>query len=191
MLLFIHENRGLVPYMLDVCDDLARAGYRVVAPDLLTRLGGTAKYSRDPDWVTTREIDDAVQLSDLIEVYDIVDREGSIDAVVGLCFGAEMGWALITARHPVRAVLLYGCGPELGDVPQITTEVLAVYASDDDRVNGGFPALGRALLAAEAPVTAISYPHTRHAFHDHNRPDRYSPIAAAHVWGEVLGFLDR
>ena len=44
----IHENRGLVPYLRDVADGLASSGYIAVAPDLMSRDGGTASIEDVP-----------------------------------------------------------------------------------------------------------------------------------------------
>ena len=43
----IHENRGLTDHIKDVARRLAKAGYVALAPDLVSRAGGTAKKSRD------------------------------------------------------------------------------------------------------------------------------------------------
>src|SRR5688572_26118822 len=39
----IHENQGLTPHIRDVARRLAKAGYVALAPDFLSRQGGTAK----------------------------------------------------------------------------------------------------------------------------------------------------
>lgn len=185
-ILMIHENRGLVPYMLAVMNDLAEAGHTVLAPDLLTRIGGTPEH--DPD-MTTRLIDEDTHEADLVSAYDwMTDRMGR-PAVLGLCFGAEMGWRLITRREPRRAALLYGIGPDPADAGRIGVPVYAAYAQDDDRVNGTLPPLCDALLASRAAITMECFPGTRHAFHDHTRPDRYHRKAAEVVWNRTLAFL--
>src|SRR6058998_2874651 len=40
----IHENRGLVDHIKDVTRRVARAGFVGLAPDLLSRQGGTAQF---------------------------------------------------------------------------------------------------------------------------------------------------
>jgi carboxymethylenebutenolidase len=45
--LICHENRGLVPHIQDVARRFAREGYAALAPDLLTREGGTASLNAD------------------------------------------------------------------------------------------------------------------------------------------------
>lgn len=188
-ILFIHENRGLVPYMRDVIAALGQEGHDVVAPDLLSRVGGTRSYADAPNDISTRAIPSDVHIRDLVSVYDWMhDRHGDL-MVIGFCFGAEMGWQLLTHRAPERAALLYGIGPDPAEVTAITTRVYAAYAEHDPRVNGPLEAMCRALARSDTDMTLESFPRTQHAFHDHTRPDRYSAGAAVRLWERVVDFL--
>lgn len=188
-ILMIHENRGLVPYMVEVAVALGEAGHPVVAPDLLSRIGGTETFSGDPASVSTRQIDDEVHIDDLTAIFDwMLGHHGHL-AVVGFCFGAEMGWQLLTRRTPDRAVLYYGIGPSPEAAQRIRTPVYAVYAEDDPRVNATVPPLCRALIDSPADIVLESFPGTKHAFHDHTRPDRHHPGAAREVWRRTLAYL--
>lgn len=186
----IHENRGLVPYMLDVIGDLSDRGHRVVAPDLLTRIGGTQAFAADPTSVSTRQVDEDTHTADLLAAYDWMARQERRIAVVGFCFGGEMGWRVITDRTPEAAVLWYGIGPDPSRVDRIRCPVYAAYAQDDDRVNDTLPPLCTALRDSDTEVTLDSFPGTRHAFGDHTRPERFAPVAAAELWRRTLAFLD-
>lgn len=179
-LLMIHENVGLTPYMSGVAHLLADAGYAVVAPDLLSRLGGTSQARQ----VTTRNVATDVHVADLCAV---VDHFGGVDGIVGFCFGAEMGWELITRRTARAAVLFYGIGPRA--VSAIQTPVLALYAQHDQRVNATIPALCEILAESAVEFRLESFPGTRHAFHDHCRPERYDARAASIAWQESVDFL--
>lgn len=183
VLLMIHENRGLTPYMLEVVEALAAEGYRVVAPDLLSRLGRTERFAHDPESVTTRQIPEAIHLDDLCAVFDAALP----DVVFGFCFGAEMAWSLVARRTARAAALFYGIGPD--DVSTIATPVFAVYAQDDPRVNDTVPALCAKLIASTVDYRLESFPGTKHAFHDHHRPERYDARAATAAWREALEFL--
>lgn len=188
--LLIHENRGMVPYMVMVTEELAAAGYRVVAPDLLSRLGGTDKFADDPTAVSTRQIEAKTHVADLLTVYDQMVEAGSIPAIFGLCFGGEMGWQLITHRRPRGAVLFYGIGPTPEAAAAIDCPVFAVYAEDDPRVNATLDSLTAALAGASGPFILESYPGTRHAFHDRTRPERFNARAAEVAWRHALDFLE-
>ncbi len=190
-ILLIGENRGLVPYMVDEITRLAERGHRVVAPDLLTRIGGTHRYAHEPTSVSTRQIDGDTHISDVVAAYDWMAETEERLAVVGFCFGAEMGWRLLESRSPEIAVLWYGICPNPRAVAATRTRVLATYAQDDPRVNDTLPTLCRALVGSDADITLESYPGTRHAFADHTRPDRHHPAAAAELWRRTVEFLDR
>jgi len=110
-------------------------------------------------------------------------------ALFGMCFGAEMGWRVITRREPVLAALWYGIGPEPEDVGLIRTPVLAAYAQDDARVNDTLDDLCDALAGSDVDFRLESFPGTVHAFADHTRPDRHRPAPAAVLWDEMLDFL--
>lgn len=188
-LLLIHENRGLVPVMLDTIEMLASRGHTVVAPDLLSRIGGTAAFASDPNSISTRAIPEDTHHADLLAVYDWMDSSMGVATVLGICFGAEMGWRLITERHPDSAVLFYGIGPDPESAARISTRVYATYAQDDPRVNDTLDPLCEALTELSADVTLESFPGTKHAFADHTRPERHDPRAAAAMWDRALAFM--
>ena len=190
-ILLIGENRGLVPYMVDEITRLAERGHRVVAPDLLTRIGGTAAHAHDPTSASTRQIEPDTHVADLIAAYDWMAESESSLAVVGFCFGAEMGWRLLEHRSPELAVLWYGICPHPAAVSITGTRVLATYAQDDPRVNDTLPELCDALAWSGADITLESYPDTLHAFADHTRPERHHPAAAAEMWRRTTRFLDQ
>ena len=190
-ILLIHENRGLVPYMVDEITRLSERGHRVIAPDLLTRIGGTHHYAEDPTSVSTRQIDSDTHVADLIAAYDWMAADEPRLAVVGFCFGAEMGWRLLEHRSPEVAVLWYGICPHPAAVSATRTRVYATYAQDDPRVNDTLPELCDALAWSGADITLESYPDTLHAFADHTRPERHHPAAAAEMWRRTTRFLDQ
>lgn len=175
-ILFIHENRGLSDYIMAVLDDLAAGGFETHAPDLLHRI--------DRASATTRQVPEVTHERDLLDVFDHMD---AAPLLVGLCFGAEMGWRLAVRRRPVAAALVYGVAPE--DVAGLSCPVFAAYAEDDPRVNEGLPRLCRQLAQMEVPYRLASYPGTPHAFHDRTRPERFHPAAAEALWSDLLDFL--
>src|SRR5918998_2730589 len=46
-ILLIHENRGLTEHIKDVARRFAKVGYGGLAPDMLSRTGGTAQFSAE------------------------------------------------------------------------------------------------------------------------------------------------
>jgi carboxymethylenebutenolidase len=179
-ILFIHENRGLSPYIMAVLDDLSAEGFETHAPDLLHRLS----EREDPMSVTTRHVPEDIHELDLLDVFDTMEVT---PVLLGLCFGAEMGWRLAVKRRPGAAALVYGVAP--ADVSELSCPVFAAYAEDDARVNEGVPELCRQVAAMDVPYRMMSYPGTLHAFHDRTRPERFRAAAADALWSDLLDFL--
>jgi carboxymethylenebutenolidase len=75
-------------------------------------------------------------------------------------------------------------------VPKIKAPLLIHYASNDDRVNAGWPAYEAALKANGIRYDAYTYPNTQHAFHN-DTGARYDEAAAKLSWQRTLDFLNK
>lgn len=193
--LVIHENKGLVPYVEDVARRLAREGFVAMAPDLLSRRGGTGAFS-SPEDVTAAlaTIDRGELVEDLIASVSLLQSDESVDpekiAVIGFCFGGGMAWRLITKDSRIsRAVPFYGPNPPVEDVPAITARVLAIYGGLDDRINAGIPEIEKAMSDNGKIFQKIIYEGAQHAFHNDANPDRYHPEAAEQAWEKAVSWL--
>ena len=187
----IHENRGLNPHIEDVARRTGLAGYLALAPDGLTSLGGypgnddagremQAKLDRDKlaeDWVAA--------------VGFLQSHPGCTGKVgcVGFCYGGAVS-NMLAVRIPdlVAAVPFYGGQPAAEDVPKIKAPLLLHYASNDERVNAGWPAYEAALKANGVTYTAHVYEGTQHGFHNDTTP-RYDEAAAKLAWQRTLDFF--
>lgn len=193
----VHENKGLAPYLRDVADGLASAGYIAVAPDLLSREGGTESFS-DPDTQIPTKIQGISKdrlVSDTGAVLDWLKGQHSVGAlgIIGFCFGGGIVWQMATLRPDLKAaVAFYGNNPPLDQVPNIKAAVLGIYGEYDERINLGLPELIEALKQANVNYQTKAYPEVGHAFHNHtNPPGRYKPEAAKQAWSEALAWLDK
>ncbi len=193
----IHENKGLVPYVEDVARRLAREGFVAVAPDLLSRRGGTGAFADPADATTalgTISKDELVE--DLIAAVSYLGSDDSVQperiGVIGFCFGGGMAWKLITKDSRLKAAVpFYGPNPPLEDVPDIKASVLAIYGGLDDRINAGIDDIVSAMEQNGKEFEKIVYPGAQHAFHNDTNPDRYHPEAAAASWERALEWLRR
>src|SRR3990172_12906869 len=62
----LHENRGLVDHIRDVARRLAKVGYVALAPDLLSRQGGTGSFGSPAEAIEgIRKVDEEVVTKDL------------------------------------------------------------------------------------------------------------------------------
>jgi carboxymethylenebutenolidase len=187
----IHENRGLNPHIEDVARRTGLAGYQAFAPDGLTSLGGypgnddagremQAKLDRDKlaeDWVAA-----------VSALQSHPGCNGNV-ACVGFCYGGAVS-NMLAVRVPTlaAAVPFYGGQPATEDVPKIKAPLLIHYASNDERVNAGWPAYEAALKANGKQYTVHFYEGTEHGFHNDTTP-RYNEAAAKLAWERTLAFF--
>jgi carboxymethylenebutenolidase len=190
-ILVIHENRGLNPHIEDVARRTGLAGYLALAPDMLTSLGGypgnddagremQAKLDRDKlgeDWVAATWF---------LQAHP--SCSGRVGCV-GFCYGGAVS-NMLAVRIPnlAAAVPFYGGQPAAEDVPKINAPLLLHYASNDERVNAGWPAYEAALKANGKKYTAYIYENTQHGFHNDTTP-RYDEAAAKLAWQRTLDFF--
>jgi carboxymethylenebutenolidase len=191
--LICHENRGLTPHIQDVARRFAKAGYAALAPDLLSREGGTA--SLDPDAVpgaltqagASRHVADFSAGFDYLEARDDVDS-GRI-AMNGYCFGGGITWQAATDLPGLKATAaFYGPAPDLNKVPTIKPAVFGVYAELDQRITGAMPALRDALDATDVRHKITVYPGVDHAFHN-DTGERYNRAQATAAWNDTLAWF--
>lgn len=193
----IHENKGLTPHIEDVARRFAREGFVAIAPDLLSRRGGTPKFATPTDATTAlKDIPSADLDDDLMATVSRLASDDSVDSenigVVGFCFGGGMAWRLVTKDTRVKAAVpFYGVNPNLKYVPKIEAAVLAIYGELDARINAGIDDITDAMEAANKTFEKIIYPGAQHAFHNDANPERYHPEAAKQAWQRTLEWLRR
>jgi carboxymethylenebutenolidase len=96
--LVVHENRGLTDHIRAVAGRLAGDGYAALAPDLLSRAGGTASV---PDATAALGgLGEADLVSDLQSGLTELGRRlpGAPQAAIGFCFGGRHGVAVAQRR---------------------------------------------------------------------------------------------
>ena len=193
LVLVVHENRGLNPHIEDITRRLALAGYLAFAPDALFPLGG---YPGDEDSARTlfQQLDQAKTREDMVAAAGFlagVEGGNGRMGAIGFCYGGAIANFLATRLPDLKAsVPFYGSGAPLADVGKIKAELLVVLATDDERVNAGWPAYEEALKAAGVTYRMIQPPDTLHGFNNDTTP-RYNEAAAAVAWGEALALFER
>ena len=187
----VHENRGLNPYIEDVCRRTALDGFISLAPDALTPLGG---YPGNDDEGRTlqRQRDRNDMLEDFIAAYHYLKSHDGCNGkvgVVGFCFG---GW--ISNMMAVKlsdlgaAVPFYGAQPSAEEAAKIKAPLLLQFAELDARVNAGWPDYEKALIANNIEYAAHFYEGVNHGFHNNTTP-RYDDDAANLAWKRTIAFF--
>ncbi|WP_337176985.1 YghX family hydrolase [Paludisphaera sp.] len=192
VVLVIHENRGLNPYIEDVARRLAVEGFLAFAPDALTPLGGypgnddegrAMQAKRDADEM----IEDFIAGAEFLKTHP--KSTGKV-GTVGFCYGGGVVNTL-AARIPetiAAAVPFYGRQPRPEDVPRIQAPLLIHYAGLDTRINEGWPAFEQALKASNKKYEVCIYPNVNHGFHNDTTP-RYDRDAAELAWKRTVEFF--
>jgi carboxymethylenebutenolidase len=190
--LVVHENRGLTDHIRAVTGRFAGDGYAALAPDLLSRSGGTAAVP-EPMAVLS-EAPEADLVADLQSgVAELGRRHPGVPrAAVGFCFGGGMVWRLLDAGTPelAAAVPFYGPSPENPTFEGARAAVLGVFAEQDARVNAGLGKLETALTAAGLTHELVTVPGVDHAFFN-DTGARFNPAAAGEIYGRVQGWFDQ
>lgn len=187
----IHENRGLNPYIEDVARRLATEGYLAFAPDALAPVGG---YPGDEDKARElfAKLDAAKRTEDLMAAVDYVKTRSDFSGKwgsVGFCFGGGIVNLMATRFPDMRAgAPYYGGQPKAEDAARIKASLVIHYASEDERVNAGWPAYEKALKDAGVKYQAHIYPNTQHGFHNDTTP-RYDDAAAKLSWQRTLALF--
>ncbi len=194
VVLVLHENRGLNPYIEDVARRVALANFIAFAPDALTSVGG---YPGDDEkgLVLYRGIDNAKMRQDFLAaamwLKSRADSTGKLGAV-GFCAGGTMvnQLAVLMDAELAAGVPFYGSQPSAADTARIKAPINAQYAELDARITDGWPAFDAELTAQHVPHEGHIYKATNHGFHNDTTP-RYDEAAAKEAWGHTLGWFNK
>ena len=171
VVILVHEIYGLTDWAKNMADELADAGFIVIAPDLLSGYG--PKGGRYDDFPSEGERETAVSdldpagvMADLDAVADFGKKlpgdNGKI-AVVGFSWGGWKSFAFATHRKDLSAAFVfYGTGPD--DVTTINAPVYGFYGGEDGGVDSSVPATAEAMKAAGELYDPVTYEGADHGF---------------------------
>ena len=194
VVLVIHENRGLNPYIEDVARRLALANFIAYAPDGLTSVGG---YPGDDEKgaAAFRTVDGKKMTEDFVAAAKWLkarpDSTGKLGAV-GFCFGGGMvnQLAVRLGADLNAGVAFYGRQAGADDVPKISAPLLLHYAGNDQGINAGIANYEAALKANNKVYSLHMYEGKQHGFHNNTTP-RYDETAAKLAWTRTLEFFNK
>ena len=194
VVLVIHENRGLNPYIEDVARRLAVANFIAFAPDGLTSVGGYPG-SDEKGAAEFRKVDGKKMTEDFVASAKWLkarsDSTGKLGAV-GFCFGGGIvnQLAVRLGGDLNAGVAFYGRQAAVADVPKISAPLLFQYAGNDQRINEGIAAYEEALKANNKVYQSHMYEGKQHGFHNDTTP-RYDEESAKLAWTRTLEFFNK
>ena len=181
VVLVIHENRGLNPYIEDVARRAAVQGFLALAPDGLSPVGGYPGNDDDGRRLQA-ELDRDKLDQDMVAGARYLkshERSSGKLGAMGFCWGGGMTKRLaVTLGKDLQAgVPFYGPAVPAEDVARIRAALMIQYAENDPRINAMWPDFEAALKAHDVNYVMHEYPGTMHGFHNNSTP-RYDEAAA-------------
>ena len=192
VVLVVHENRGLNPYIEDVARRAATEGFMALAPDGLFPVGGYPGNDDDGRALQAK-LDQGKLRTDMMNSAHFLKTHAMSSGklgVTGFCWGGgTTNYLAATLGAEMNAgVPFYGPAAETASVPNIKAPLLVQYAESDERINAMWPAYEAALKANGVPYEMFIYPGTQHGFHNNSTP-RYHEASAAQAWERTLAFM--
>lgn len=194
LVLVVHENRGLNPYIADVARRLAKAGFIAFAPDALHPKGGYPGND-DEGRALQSSLDRAKIEQDFIAAAKFLKGfeggNGRLGAV-GFCFGGYIVNMLAATIPDVlnAGVPFYGTPAAKEIRKNIKAPLLIQLAELDERVNAAWPDYEKDLKAAGVDYTMQMYPKCNHGFHN-DSTGRYDAANAQLAWDRTLAFFKK
>jgi carboxymethylenebutenolidase len=195
-ILVVHENRGLVEHVKDVCRRVATAGFAALGIDLLSRQGGVARLGEPNYPAELTKVPLEAQLADERAALDHLGRQPFVDgnrlASVGFCFGGGIVWNLVATGAPLKAAApYYGPAPrDLEGLGRSRIPVFAVYAERDENVNRSIAQVEDQLKRSGTAYQLTIYPGVGHAFHNDTGERYTSAEQAQRAWvGTIEWFM--
>lgn len=195
LIIVIHENRGLNDHIRDVTRRFALAGFDALAPDWLSRAGGTPVNDEDRARQMIGQLDMAATVADGAATITALDMDVNGHrrkvGIVGFCWGGGLVDRLAIAAGDAlaAAVSYYGPAPDPAEAPRVKAPMLFHLAGLDNRVNGTARPFAAAITAAHGSATVIEHPGVDHAFNNDTSAARYNREAATQAWTQTLDFF--
>ena len=194
VVLVVHENRGLNPYIADVARRLAKQGFVALAPDALHPVGG---YPGNDDEGRSKQssLDRAKIEQDFIAAAKFLKAHelssGKLGAV-GFCFGGYIVnmLAAVVPDTLNAGVPFYGTPAAKELRKNIKAPLLIQLAELDERVNASWTEYEQDLKAAGVAYEMHLYPKCNHGFHN-DSTGRYDAENAKLAWDRTIAFFKK
>ena len=186
--ILIHDVIAMAPWVENVADRFAEAGYVALAADFLS---GQTPEERQPLQSEGKTVGPARRLpldqvaADLNALADYCMKLPACNGrvcVVGFSWGGDQAFRFATTRRDLAAAFVfYGVCPEPENIPNIQAPVYGFYAGTDTRVGSTIPDTRERMKAAGKFYEAVTYEGASHGFMQSGaRPD--APPADKQAW---------
>jgi len=196
-IIVVHENRGLTDYIKDVTRRVARAGFVGLAPDLLSRQGGTQQFTDATAQAAAYNRTTLQQrLADLYSALSYIKAQPNIVydhiGALGFCAGGGNVWQFALGLDELKAAVpFYGAPvPPLDRIAEIKAPVLALYAEQDRNLSSQMGPVMQTMLAQQKTFGFVVYQGAGHAFHNDTGP-AYNAEVACDAWARAMGWFNK
>ena len=192
VVLVIHENRGLNPYVKDVARRLAKSGFVAFAPDALFPVGGYPGND-DQGRAMQRELERSKIEQDFLAAAHFLKQHslsnGKLGAV-GFCFGGYMVNYLAAVDSDLLSagVPFYGTPAAKSLRANIKAPLMIQLGELDERVNKTYPEYEEDLKSAGVEYEIHRYENAKHGFHN-DSTGRYDEANATLAWQRTIDFF--
>jgi carboxymethylenebutenolidase len=194
VVIVVHENRGLNPYIEDVARRCAVEGFLALAPDGLFPAGGYPGNDDDGRDLQAK-LDQNKLRTDMLNSAKWLKAHqlssGKLGAT-GFCWGGgTVNYLAVMLGPDLKAAApFYGAAPAATAVPDIKAQLVIHYAENDERIDSMWPDYEKALKAANVKYEQYTYPGTQHGFHNNSTP-RYKEAAAKLAWERTIALFKK
>ncbi len=172
VILMIHEIFGHTDWVREMADELAAAGYIVVAPDLLSGAGANGQGSKSFDQSgaiqAVSHLNPQQITADLNAVADYGKKLPASNGklfVAGFCWGGGQSFRFATDRPDLAAAFVfYGPPPDKDAMAHIKAPVYGFYAGNDARIGATIPDTITAMKQAGKTYQPVTYEGAGHGF---------------------------
>jgi len=193
VVLVIHENRGLNPYIEDVARRAAVEGFLALAPDGLAPVGGYPGNDDDGRDLQSG-LDQGKLRTDMLNSARFLKshaRSSGMLGVTGFCWGGSTtNWLAATLGADLKAAAPFYGAAAPDTAAAVKAAIVGHYAENDAGVNATRPPYEAALKAAGVPHDMHVYPGTQHGFHNNSTP-RYQEAAAKLAWERTIALFKK
>ncbi|HKV72585.1 MAG TPA: dienelactone hydrolase family protein [Gemmatimonadales bacterium] len=185
----IHEIFGMSDFVKDRVTQLAKDGFVAIAPDLLSRRGGTPP-TQDQAVQMIRGLNPDTLTQDLDATYRFLRGIRAVRAdrigVIGFCWGGGQSFRYATNNPELKGfVVCYGPGPDSASLARLKAPGLGVYAEKDARISLSVPATDSMMRKLGKAYQYRIYPGVGHGF----IRSRDIPAVTDTAWSNIIDFF--
>jgi carboxymethylenebutenolidase len=172
VILMIHEIFGHTDWVREMADELAGAGYIVLAPDLLSGQGPNGQGSKGFDQSGAIQAVSHLNPEQItVDLNAVADYGLKLPAsnrelfVIGFCWGGGQSFRFATNRPDLRAAFVfYGPPPDKDAMARIKAPVFGFYAGNDARIGATIPDAISQMKELGKTFEPVTYDGAGHGF---------------------------